>query len=83
MKPSTAQATTPLRRFAQHSTGTCAVQASAYGKCILGTYNDVRKDSCREEFARFGACLREAVSTPFNAREKRRLMQIEQMKRSW
>jgi hypothetical protein len=55
--------TTPLRRLAQHTTVTCAAQASVYGKCIVATYADVRKDSCKEEFAKFGACVREAVST--------------------
>ncbi|KAH9839544.1 uncharacterized protein C8Q71DRAFT_517263 [Rhodofomes roseus] len=64
MHPSTSQAATtltPLRRFATHTTTTCSVQASAYGKCILATYTDVRKDACKEEFAKFGACLREAM----------------------
>ncbi|KAF7973724.1 hypothetical protein HWV62_14422 [Athelia sp. TMB] len=54
-------ATTPLRRLALHSTTTCATHASAYGQCILGVYQDVRKDVCKEEFAKFGQCLREAV----------------------
>lgn len=62
MQPSTNAATTPLRRLALHSTTTCSATASAYGKCILATYTDVHKDTCKEEFAKFGACLREAVS---------------------
>ncbi|KAI0342099.1 hypothetical protein BDW22DRAFT_1331204 [Trametopsis cervina] len=53
---------TPLKRLAMHTTTTCATQASEYGKCILQTYADVRKDACKEEFAKFGACLRTAVS---------------------
>lgn len=53
--------TTPLRRLALHSTTTCASQASTYGKCILATYTDVKKDSCKDEFAKFGQCLREVV----------------------
>ena len=57
-----AATTTPLRRLAVASTTTCSQQASAYGKCILATYTDVKKDACKEEFAKFGACLREAVS---------------------
>ncbi|KAI0093076.1 hypothetical protein BDY19DRAFT_921873 [Irpex rosettiformis] len=63
MLPSTssATATTPHRRLALHSTTTCAVQASEYGKCILKTYTDIRKDACKEEFAKFGACLRTAM----------------------
>ncbi|KAI0794798.1 hypothetical protein C8Q75DRAFT_803650 [Abortiporus biennis] len=53
--------TTPLRRLATASTVTCAAQASEYGKCILAIYTDVRKDACKEEFAKFGACMREAL----------------------
>ncbi|KAJ7154696.1 hypothetical protein C8R46DRAFT_441949 [Mycena filopes] len=56
-------ATTPLRRLALHSTATCSVQASAYGKCILATYTDVTKDVCKDEFALFAKCLREAVGS--------------------
>ncbi|EIW82928.1 hypothetical protein CONPUDRAFT_31225, partial [Coniophora puteana RWD-64-598 SS2] len=52
---------TPLRRLAQHSTTTCAAQATAYGKCIVATYADVRKDMCKAEFEQFGRCMREAV----------------------
>jgi hypothetical protein len=52
---------TPLRRFAVHSTVTCAAQATVYGKCILAKYTDVTKDACKEEFAKFGKCMREAV----------------------
>lgn len=59
--PASGSASTPLRRLALHSTTTCATQASEYGKCILKTYTDVRKDACKEEFAKFGACLRTAV----------------------
>ncbi|TBU31565.1 hypothetical protein BD309DRAFT_856206 [Dichomitus squalens] len=54
--------TTPLRRLALHSTTTCSAAASAYGKCILATYTDVQKDSCKEAFDKFGQCMREAVS---------------------
>ena len=60
---SATQTITTLRRLAAHSTTTCAVQASAYGKCILGTYTDMKKDACKEEFELFGKCLREAVSS--------------------
>ncbi|KAF9241525.1 hypothetical protein BU15DRAFT_36688, partial [Melanogaster broomeanus] len=52
---------TPLKRLALHSTTTCSAQATAYGKCILATYTDVRKDSCKQEFEKFGLCLRQAV----------------------
>jgi NADH dehydrogenase [ubiquinone] 1 alpha subcomplex assembly factor 8 len=56
-----ATAVQPLKRLALHSTTTCAAQANAYGQCILATYTDVRKDICKEEFAKFGQCLRQAV----------------------
>ena len=59
---STSTATTPLRRLAVASTVNCSTEASAYGKCILQTYTDMRKDACKEEFAKFGACLRQVVS---------------------
>ena len=37
------------------------MEAAAYGKCILATYTDVRKNSCQQEFENFGRCLRQAV----------------------
>jgi hypothetical protein len=54
---------TPLRRLAFHTTTTCSAQASVYGKCILESYTDVKEDTCKEEFAKFGECIREAVGT--------------------
>ena len=63
MSSSTSKATTPLRRLATHSMTTCATQAAAYGKCILGTYTDMKKDACKDEFEKFGKCMREAVIT--------------------
>lgn len=51
----------PLQRLVLHSTSTCASQAATYGKCILTTYTDVKKDACAEQFAEFGKCLRTAV----------------------
>ncbi|KAF8070508.1 hypothetical protein FPV67DRAFT_1024299 [Lyophyllum atratum] len=54
----------PLRKLALHSTSTCSSQASVYGKCILASYADVKKDMCSKEFAQFGECLRKAVSFP-------------------
>jgi len=53
--------TTPLRRLAVASTTTCAKEASDYGKCVVATYTDVHKDTCKAEFERFGACLRQTV----------------------
>lgn len=53
----------PLKKFAYATTVTCSVQASTYGKCITANYMDVRKDMCKEEFARFAECLRTAVSS--------------------
>ncbi|KAJ7751916.1 hypothetical protein DFH07DRAFT_1061773 [Mycena maculata] len=62
---STTTTKTPLGRLALHSTATCSAQATAYGKCILATYTDVTKDVCKEDFAKFAKCLREAkVVTP-------------------
>ncbi|KAI5116754.1 hypothetical protein M0805_008367 [Coniferiporia weirii] len=55
------QATTPLRRLALHSTTTCGAHASTYGKCILATYTDVKRDACKAEFEQFGRCLRESM----------------------
>ncbi|KAG5720390.1 hypothetical protein E4T56_gene5965 [Termitomyces sp. T112] len=51
----------PLKKFAMHSTTTCASQASVYGKCVLASYTDARKDMCKEEFTLFGECLRKAM----------------------
>ncbi|KAM6502224.1 hypothetical protein JOM56_002201 [Amanita muscaria] len=63
MNPATTKPTTPLKRLAFHSTTTCASEASAYGKCIVATYTDVKKDVCKEEFVKFAQCLRRAVRT--------------------
>jgi NADH dehydrogenase [ubiquinone] 1 alpha subcomplex assembly factor 8 len=57
----TASTASPLRRFAKASTVTCAAEATVYGQCILATYTDVRKDICKAEFEKFGACMRKAV----------------------
>ncbi|KAG1765508.1 hypothetical protein EV702DRAFT_68453 [Suillus placidus] len=57
----TSTTVTPLRQLALHSTTTCSSHATAYGKCILAVYADVRKDSCKQEFEKFGQCLREAM----------------------
>ncbi|KAJ7054432.1 hypothetical protein C8F01DRAFT_995419 [Mycena amicta] len=57
--------TSPLGRFAVHTTTTCGSQASMYGKCILASYTDVRKDMCKAEFALFAQCLRQAVRAQF------------------
>lgn len=59
------EALTPLRRLALHSTTTCAAEATEYGKCILASYADVRKDMCKQEFERFGKCVRAAVRRSF------------------
>ncbi|KAI0267155.1 hypothetical protein BC834DRAFT_969171 [Gloeopeniophorella convolvens] len=58
---SAAGTTTPLRRLAIASTTTCAEHATAYGKCIVATYTDVRQDICKAEFEKFGACMRQAM----------------------
>lgn len=54
-------ATKPLKRLAYHSTTTCANEASAYGKCTVATYTDVKKGICKDEFANYAQCLRRAV----------------------
>ncbi|KAJ7089352.1 hypothetical protein B0H15DRAFT_908212 [Mycena belliarum] len=55
----------PLGRLALHSTATCSVHATAYGRCVLATYTDVTKDVCKEEFSKFALCLRQAVCSLF------------------
>ncbi|TRM69906.1 hypothetical protein BD626DRAFT_563613 [Schizophyllum amplum] len=55
-------ATKPLARLATHATKTCAVQATAYGDCVLKTYTDVRKDICAKEFGAFKECLQTAMN---------------------
>lgn len=57
----TSTTATPLRRLAIHSTTTCSNHAAAYGKCILGSYMDMKKDACKDEFEKFGKCMRKAV----------------------
>ncbi|TFK75376.1 hypothetical protein BDN72DRAFT_757716 [Pluteus cervinus] len=65
-----AQTSTPLRQFAYHTTTTCAIQASVYGKCIVATYTDVKKDTCKAEFDNFSKCLQDAVRPlPSNPRK--------------
>ena len=87
--PAASAASTPLKRLALHSTSTCAAQASAYGKCIVATYTDVRKDSCKAEFDKFGACLRTAVralSLPLSLDDRAltpHSIPSVQMKRKW
>ncbi|KXN92476.1 hypothetical protein AN958_08035 [Leucoagaricus sp. SymC.cos] len=56
------EAQTPLKKFAYASTVTCSTQASAYGKCIAFNYMDIRRDICKEEFAKFAECMRTTVS---------------------
>lgn len=58
----TTQRARPIQRLALHSTVTCSAQATVYGKCILATYTDVKKDICKEEFAAFKDCIQKAVS---------------------
>ncbi|KAF8977652.1 hypothetical protein BDQ17DRAFT_1232246 [Cyathus striatus] len=61
MSVSTANSSSPLKRLAFASTTSCASQASVYGKCVLATYTDVRKDICKDEFIKFAECLRKHV----------------------
>lgn len=78
----TVQSTKPLKRLAVHATTTCASQASVYGKCILVSYTDVHKDICKDEFAKFGQCLREAVGIRFYI-SLLAFIFVFQMKRKW
>jgi len=51
----------PLKNLAYHSTTTCSAQAAAYGKCIVGTYKDITKEACKDEFLLFKRCLEKAM----------------------
>ncbi|KLO15388.1 hypothetical protein SCHPADRAFT_265832 [Schizopora paradoxa] len=61
MSSSSPTAISPLRRLAVHSTTTCSSHAAAYGKCILKSYTDMKKDACKDEFEKFGKCMHEAM----------------------
>ncbi|KIY67739.1 hypothetical protein CYLTODRAFT_352562 [Cylindrobasidium torrendii FP15055 ss-10] len=65
MSSTTTAVERPLRRLAVASTTTCASQASAYGKCIVATYTDVRKDTCKDDFLKFAKCVQSAVRRLF------------------
>ncbi|KAJ7716263.1 hypothetical protein DFH07DRAFT_762515 [Mycena maculata] len=67
MTPTATTTKTPLGRLALHSTATCSVQATDYGKCILATYTNVTKGVCKDEFTKFAKCVREAVSPTYFA----------------
>ncbi|OAX43324.1 hypothetical protein K503DRAFT_681420 [Rhizopogon vinicolor AM-OR11-026] len=79
----TQAASTPLRQLALHSTTTCSAHATAYAKCILLTYTDVRKDSCKREFDKFGQCLRETVCLACRIEEPTYRYFCLKMKRKW
>ena len=57
--------TSPIRRLATTTTVTCASQATVYGRCILASYSDARKDMCAAEFAQFKTCF-QTIVCPFN-----------------
>jgi len=65
------QTTRPLKRFALHSTKTCATQATKYGKCVVASYTDVSKGMCKQEFSEFRQCLRQAVRLSYDLRFRR------------
>lgn len=56
------EAQTPLKKLAYATTTTCSTHASAYGRCIVANYTDVKKDMCKDEFAKFVQCLHSTVS---------------------
>ncbi|KAH6910367.1 hypothetical protein BKA70DRAFT_1424910 [Coprinopsis sp. MPI-PUGE-AT-0042] len=51
----------PIKRLAVATTVTCAPQAAVYGKCVAASYTDVKKDMCRDEFAKFKDCIKAAM----------------------
>jgi len=85
MSATAAKPVRPIRQFAVHSTTTCSAQATTYGKCILGNYIDIKKDSCKDEFAKFGKCMREAVRGLSYALKCSVIQTVSQlqMKKSW
>jgi len=36
-------------------------QAAVYGKCIVADYNDIHKNKCGAEFAKFQECVKAAL----------------------
>ncbi|EHK26685.1 uncharacterized protein TRIVIDRAFT_19977, partial [Trichoderma virens Gv29-8] len=53
MNPQTS--TRPVQKLSK-AVAKCAVEAAAYGKCIMADYNDVYKDKCAREFLRLKDC---------------------------
>ncbi|TKX20254.1 putative mitochondrial respiratory chain complex I assembly protein [Elsinoe australis] len=47
--------TSPLEKFGQ-AVAKCSVESAAYGKCVVGEYQNVRKDMCVQEFMRLKNC---------------------------
>lgn len=39
------------------ASASCSQLGSAYGDCILRTYNNIAKDTCAKEFALFKECV--------------------------
>ncbi|KAL7785141.1 hypothetical protein V8C37DRAFT_394677 [Trichoderma ceciliae] len=58
MNPQTS--TRPIQKLST-AVAKCAVEASAYGKCIMVDYNDITKDKCAREFLRLKDCYLAAV----------------------
>ncbi|RPA85051.1 hypothetical protein BJ508DRAFT_235606 [Ascobolus immersus RN42] len=52
--------TRPIAKFAT-AVGQCSAQAAVYGKCIVADYNDIHKNKCGEEFAKFQECVKVAL----------------------
>ncbi|KAJ0424836.1 hypothetical protein BJX62DRAFT_200610 [Aspergillus germanicus] len=48
--------TRPIEKFAK-ATSKCAVEAAAYGKCIVADYQGVHKDMCAKEFMKLKDCF--------------------------
>ncbi|KAF4554479.1 Hypothetical protein D9617_4g002340 [Elsinoe fawcettii] len=47
--------TRPLEKFSQ-AVAKCTVESAAYGKCVVGSYQNVSKDMCLQEFLRLKDC---------------------------
>jgi len=45
----------PIEKFGR-AVGTCTIELSVYGKCIVADYNAVHKDKCLKEFLKLKEC---------------------------
>lgn len=52
--------TRPAAKLMQAS-AQCAELGAAYGNCVLATYNNMNKDSCKKEFDAFRSCVSKSL----------------------